>query len=164
MDNTRHRQPDLRIRGTMFAPRAISGGAQAVGRYSGRYGRRRAGPGLDRDGERGCRLTVSMAIACSYCARAFRIDCRGLRTVQSCLCFNNGDLIANAGVYAARKPRCLSVSFHCVIEDLCSASCPRISRSTRQDWLVQSVAHFQGQLRSVGQCIGWHALCANLLP
>ena len=46
------------------------------------------------------------------------IDCRGLRAIQSCLSFDNGDLVGYASVVSRPNNfECLLVGLHCVIKD-----------------------------------------------
>ena len=52
-------------------------------------------------------------------SRNSEIDCRRLRALQSCLCLDNGDLVANAGIIGSPHDfKCFLVDFHCFIEYL----------------------------------------------
>ena len=50
------------------------------------------------------------------CSRNADIHCRGLRALQSCLRFHNGDLVANASVVGSPNNfECFLVGLHCIV-------------------------------------------------
>ena len=114
--------PDLRIGGSHvpFSGGDVRATFEQLGRQTHWNRRRRARSGFDRDGKRRGRLADEHGNRVFILrSRNSDIDCRGLRALQSCLRFDNGDLVSNASV--VRRPynfQCFLVGIHCVIEDL----------------------------------------------
>ena len=123
--------------------------------------------GFDWDRKSDAGLPMSMAIACSYCARAMpRLIAADCALLQSCLRFDNGDLVANAGVIGSPHSfERFLVGIHCVIEDLLQRIlAANLKEVFVQGWLVRSAVHSQGRPRSVALYIGWHEQCCALFP
>jgi len=147
------------------ALRARMSGRRSAVASAGRWDWRRGEDGLDRNGEGRCGLPTSMAMACSYWARAIPRLIAADRALSS--------VFALRPAKSDRRLRCRSgllrvyrflVCVTVASRICCSASWPRISKKYSARLACQRGVRSQDRQRSIGRCIDWRGRCCAPYP